>query len=201
MSYRSDTGGNSNFFHRFALVAKSITWIMLCHASREVSYTNVMMKYEISKLTSEICDDIEVEPYLLEPTGEVLPKSTNMKKEARLDFCARGFWQRGQRAYFDVSVFAQSYQHQKLDKVFYALVFTPYGGYSRETDKFIKITVEKNCGKERPSRKYCHITSFGYSLYSWIVAEQLRHRSREQEVPSSSPRSDINVNLHRFICV
>ena len=39
------------------------------------------------------------------------------------------------------------------------------------------------------------------------VAERLRYRSREQKVPSSSPRSDtvlrwpLNVNFHRLICV
>ena len=123
----------------------------------------------LSKLTSEICNDVEIEPHLLEPMGEVLPRCTNKQKEARLDFCAQGFWQCGQRAYFDVRVFnpfSPSYQHQKLDKVFSVnerenkrlynervlqiehgsftpLVFTPNGGCSRETEKFIKTLSAK----------------------------------------------------------
>ena len=105
-----------------------------------------------------------MEPHLLEATGEVLPKSTKIQKEARLNFCARGFWQRDQRAHFHFRVFnpfTQSYQHQKVDNFFSAnerekkrlynerilqidhgsftpLVFTPYGACSRETAKFRK---------------------------------------------------------------
>ena len=164
----------------------------------------------LSKLMSEICNDVEIEPHLLEPTGEVLRRCTNTQKEARLDFCARGFWQRGQKAYFDVRVFnpfAQSYQHQKLDKVFSAnerekkqlyndrvlqiehgsftpLVFTPYGGCSRETEKFIK-TVSAKIAEKRDLAE-CIVTnwirkkiSFLYSVRQSVVfvdREQLREK-------------------------
>ena len=43
--------------------------------------------------------------------------SSNSADEARLDFSVRGFWQRGQREFFDVRVFnpfAPSYRKQNL---------------------------------------------------------------------------------------
>ena len=37
--------------------------------------------------------------------------------------------------------------------------------------------------------------SNGITIQSGAVAERLRYRSREQKVPSSSPRSDISVEV------
>ena len=93
---------------------------------------------------------------------EDLPRSSNTGDDACLDVSARGFWQRGQRAFFDVRVFnpfAPSHLKQNLQKVFTAnekkkrdynsrvtevehgsftpLVFSVYGGSSPETERFI----------------------------------------------------------------
>ena len=47
-----------------------------------------------------------VEPSLESLTGEKLKLASAIySDEARLDITARGFWQRGQRAFFDVKVF------------------------------------------------------------------------------------------------
>ena len=54
-------------------------------------------------LLKDVCHDVEVEPHLETLTGEVLSNSANSSDEARLDFSARRFWQKGQ-AFFDVMV-------------------------------------------------------------------------------------------------
>jgi hypothetical protein len=66
---------------------------------------------------------VEIEPNLLPLTGEQLHATANGKDEARLDISIGGFWQRGQRAFFDVRVFnpfAPSYRNQKLSTAFSA---------------------------------------------------------------------------------
>ena len=74
-----------------------------------------------ASLLKDVCHDVEVEPHLQTLRGEVLTSSANSSDEARLDVSARGFWQRGQRAFFDVRVFnpfVKSHLNQKLDMVF-----------------------------------------------------------------------------------
>ena len=58
-----------------------------------------------ASLLQDVCHDVEIEPPLQALSGEALSGSTNSSDEARLDVSARGFWQRGQRAFFDVRVF------------------------------------------------------------------------------------------------
>ena len=96
-------------------------------------------------------------------TGEVLISSANSYDGACLDVSARGFWQRGQRAFFDVRVFnpfAKSHLNQKVDTAFSSnenenkrhynqriievehgsfspLVFSLYGGNGREAERFL----------------------------------------------------------------
>ena len=57
-----------------------------------------------ASLLSQVCLDVESEPPLQPVTTEFLPRSANTSSEARLDIRARGFWRRGQHAYFDVRV-------------------------------------------------------------------------------------------------
>ena len=128
----------------------------MCACGKVFSVDHVMscsdeVKEILASLTKEICNDVEIEP------------STNSQDEARLDFSARSFWQHGERAFFDVRVFnpfAPSHLNQDLQKSFNAnekekkrtynrrvvevehgsftpLIFTPYGGTSRETEKFV----------------------------------------------------------------
>ena len=106
-----------------------------------------------SDMFSIVHNDVEIEPQLLPLTGETLPRGSNTTEEARCDVSVRGFWQDGQRAFFDVKVFnpfAQSHLQTPLTKNFEAcerdkkrkyntrviqiehgsfspLVFTPYG--------------------------------------------------------------------------
>ena len=64
------------------------------------------MKYEISRLKcfKQYALTCEVEPVLQEVTGEVLSRGFNKAPDARLDIRTRGFWEREQPAFFDVSV-------------------------------------------------------------------------------------------------
>ena len=57
-----------------------------------------------ARLLAQVCKDVEVEPPLQALSNERLPRSANKKPDARLDVRARGFWRRGQNAYFDIRV-------------------------------------------------------------------------------------------------
>ena len=58
-----------------------------------------------ASLIMDVYPDFEVEPHVQTLTGELFTSSANSSDEARLDVTTRGFWQRGQRAFFDVRVF------------------------------------------------------------------------------------------------
>ena len=122
-----------------------------------------------AKILDDVAYDVRTEPPLQPLTGEVLPPSANSEAEARLDISARGFWQRGGLAFFDVRVFnpyAKSHLPVKLETVFRQqentkkreynerviriehgsstpIVTNAYGGYRRETSRFISLLIEK----------------------------------------------------------
>jgi len=59
-----------------------------------------------AQMLREVCHDVRVEPDLLPTGGRNLDHRTvNTADDARVDISARGFWARGQRAFFDVRVF------------------------------------------------------------------------------------------------
>ena len=121
------------------------------------------------KLAEEISKDVEIEPHLIPLSGEHLERSANAADEARLDLSVRGFWQRGQKAFFDVRVFnpfAPTHRSQKLPNVFSAqekekkraygqrvidiehgsftpLVFSPLGGCGREAERFLSVLAKR----------------------------------------------------------
>ena len=60
----------------------------------------------MAELMKEVCTEVSTEPELQPITGEVMRgRSANVQEGARLDVRAKGFWQRGQDAFFDVRVF------------------------------------------------------------------------------------------------
>ena len=68
-------------------------------------------------LLKDICHQVEVEPKLQTLTGEVLTSSANSYDEAHLDISEAVFWQRGQCAFFNVTVFnpfTKSHLNQNL---------------------------------------------------------------------------------------
>jgi hypothetical protein len=128
----------------------------------------------IADMLDDVLIDVQTEPALLPVTGEHLPSGTNESQEARLDISGRGFWQRGQRAFFDVRVFnplAQGYASRTIESLFRQqerekkrsynqrviniengtftpLIFSAYGGVSIETDYFMKSLIEKLSSKK-----------------------------------------------------
>ena len=57
-------------------------------------------------LLKEVCSDVTKEPLLQPLQGEEFNyKTAKVKQEARVDISARGFWNRGQKSFFDLRVF------------------------------------------------------------------------------------------------
>jgi len=59
----------------------------------------------IALVLSEVTKDVTIEPQLEPITGEELSSGAIKENGTRADVSARGFWTRGQRAFFDVRVF------------------------------------------------------------------------------------------------
>ena len=121
-----------------------------------------------AEMLSECCKDVAIEPILQEVTGEVLPPSAIKSDDARVDVAARGFWVRGQVAYFDVKVYnptAKTYLPKSLEAAhraneqlkkrsynkrvnhvdqgtFTPLIFTCFGGMSKECLTFYNRLAE-----------------------------------------------------------
>ena len=127
----------------------------------------------IAKILDDVAYDVQTEPPLQPLTGEVLADTANSEDMARLDISARGFWQRGDKAFFDVRVFnpfAKSHLPTKLDTLFRQqetekkdfynervikiehgsftpIVTSAYGGYGRETSRFLATLIDKVADK------------------------------------------------------
>ena len=118
-----------------------------------------------ASLLTDVCHNVATEPPLQPLGGELFNlRSANTNPQARLDIKARGFWNRGQDAFFDVRVFnpnAPSYRNQDIsnlfskherekkreynqrvleveNSVFTPLVFSTSGGMSKECTVFYK---------------------------------------------------------------
>ena len=70
-------------------------------------------------LLKEVCSDVTKEPLLQPLQGkEINYKTAKVEQEARVDISARGFWNRGQKSFFDLCVFnplAPCYSRLSLD--------------------------------------------------------------------------------------
>ena len=122
------------------------------------------------KLLTEVCKDVECEPHLQKiPKKETYKKTAITGDEARLDIRARGFWRRGQNAFFDVRVTNIDCDSQKEESItsilrshelekkrqynrrvievehgtLTPLVFTTSGVMSHECSKYHKVLAEK----------------------------------------------------------
>ena len=63
------------------------------------------IKNTFTIMLNKVCTNVAAEPHLTPLTGEHLNYLTsNRQADARLDIKARGFWRRGQDAYFDIRV-------------------------------------------------------------------------------------------------
>ena len=120
----------------------------------------------------EVTYDVSTEPALAPLSGETLLPSANSADDARVDIVARCFWQKCEKAFFDVRVFnpyASTHRNQSLTNVFKAnekekkrqynqrivqiehgsftpLVFSAFGGYTQHflTTLADQIAVKKH---------------------------------------------------------
>ena len=101
-------------------------------------------------------------------SGETLLPSANSADDARVDIAARGFWQKCEKASFDCRIFnpyASTYRNQSISNVFKAnekekrrynqrivqiehgsftpLVFSAFGGCSRDTQHFLTTLADQ----------------------------------------------------------
>ena len=170
----------------------------------------------------EVCIDVEEEPLLQEVTGEIFKsKTAKIEKDARLDISARGFWMRGQKVFCDVRVFnpltkchrtktlAKVHElNEKEKKVKYAarvvdvengsftpLVFSCFGGMSRECGLFYKRLSEKLAEKRNmpTSEATCYIrTKISFSLIKAVV---LCIRGSRGSRDKPCPVSEVDIPL------
>ena len=119
-----------------------------------------------AELLSECYRNVHLEPTLTPLTGETFPASTITTDEARVEVAARGVWTKSQMAFFDIRVFnptAKTYlssglstahkTNEQAKKHLYnkrvlsvdqgSLVFTCFGGMSKECQTFYKRLAEK----------------------------------------------------------
>ena len=75
-----------------------------------------------ASLLTEVCHNVATEPPLKPLSGESFPlRSANIDDNARLDICARGFWNTQQDLCFDVKLFhpnAHKVRHPFPDAIY-----------------------------------------------------------------------------------
>lgn len=186
-----------------------------CKKGGFVSLRHNRLRDLFASLLDEVCRDVQTEPSLQPLTGEHFDRRTaNQSDEARLDISARGFWQTGQRAFFDVRVFdsnAQRYGCTDLDKcykqnetekknkynervlqiehgTFTPLVFSVTGGMGKEAHLFVKRLAEMLA--EKKNIKYSHAVSWlktktSFSLLKSVILCIRGTRSRKENKPQA----------------
>ena len=154
---------------------------MICPKGGFICIRHDEVRDIIGASLKEICKDVSIEPKLQSLSGEKFSyKTASTDPEARLDISARGFWTRGQRAFFDVRIFdpmAPSHRHQSLQaaheknenekKRIYGdrirrvehgsltpLVFTTFGGMSRQTKIFFSRVAELMADKKKEPKGF-----------------------------------------------
>ncbi len=127
-----------------------------------------------ARVMEDVAHGVRTEPPLQPLSGEILPPGANTEDGARLDIVARDFWNAFAMAFFDIKVFnpmAKSNLNRNLSTVFQEnesgkkkaynarvvrvehgsftpVVLSSYGGYGRETSRFVSQLVEKIAAKK-----------------------------------------------------
>ena len=79
---------------------------MSCKKGSFVTIKRNDLRDVTARILSEVCNDTEIEPKLVPLSGEDLTNRTgNRSNETRLGVRASWFWERGEQAFFDSSVF------------------------------------------------------------------------------------------------
>ena len=80
------------------------THAMNCKRGGFISARHDNIRNFTARLLKEVCNDVQIEPPLQPTGGAQLPKGSLTEDGARPDIRARGFWRKGQQAFFDVRV-------------------------------------------------------------------------------------------------
>ena len=150
-----------------------------CHKGGFIIERHNELRDITAEILQEHCSNVTIEPSLTPITGEEFSyASCNTTDEARSDISAKGFWIRGQTAFADIRVFnplAKSHlkqslsanhkkhenekkrtYNQRINQVdhgsFTPLVFSCYGGMSRECGKFYSHAADKISEKRKVSK-------------------------------------------------
>ena len=143
-------------------------------------------------------------------------RTANINDDSRLDIKAKGFWQRGQTAFFDVRIThvnSASQKNQPTSKVFRTheqakkreyvqrvleiengsftpLVFGTNGGMGEECQKFISALADKLSEKE--GEKYHDIITWIRTRISFEIMRSAIMSVRGSRVPFRKKTGDIN---------
>ena len=134
-----------------------------------------------AEILNEVYPQVSIEPTLTALIGEEFRQASVIKTDNdRADLCARSFWIKGQTAYCDVRVFnplAKCYMHQNLAAAhkrneaekklqynqrvlqvepgsFTPLIFSCFGGLSRECNRFFSHAAEQIAKKKEDFQKF-----------------------------------------------
>ncbi|KAG0728334.1 hypothetical protein GWK47_032694 [Chionoecetes opilio] len=87
-------------------VPNNVDHTMTCKRGGIVCIRHDEVRDVTASMLREVCRDVSTEPSLLPINGEQLQyRTANTANEARVDVSARGFWNRGQRAFMDIRIF------------------------------------------------------------------------------------------------
>ena len=205
----------------------SVEHALNCMKGGFISQRHNEVRRITAEILSEVCRDVEQEPELQQLTGEHFRlKTASTEDNARVDVVARDFWVKGQKAFCDVRVFnplAKSYRTQSLEgahltnekekKIKYAerilqvehgsftpLVFTCFGGMSKECQKFYQrlseLLAEKRNIDNSEAANYIR-TKLSFSLLrSSLICIR---GSRSHQLKRKVPISETDIELANFI--
>ena len=168
----------------------NVTHAMNCKRGGFISARHDNIRDFEAKLLSQVCKDVETEPPLQTLSNEHLPRSANTSADARLDVRARGFWRRGQNAYFDIRItnastasqinaplntILKKHEAEKKRKYnarvmqvesgsFTPLVFSTLGSMGPETAAYHKTLAEKIAQKK--DERYSEVIAYLRTMLS-----------------------------------
>ena len=177
----------------------------------------------IAEMMDKVCTDVVVEPILLPLTGEVFANRTaNTANEARLDICARNFWQPLGRSFFDIRVLhpgsptnaskdiSQMYVNHENEKkrtynarvievekaTFTPVVFSTSGGMGQEATTVIKALSSKLADKT--NQDYANCISFvrrrlRFALLKTCIISLRGHRGKFYQKPGDIEQIEMNL--------
>ena len=92
---------------------------MICKLGGFVIQRHNQLRDLEAEFLSTVCSDVE--PVLLDISGEKLSRRSNKAQDVRLDIHARGFWEHQRSAFFDVRVChpnAELYKDKKPQQIY-----------------------------------------------------------------------------------